>query len=570
MKKLLQVAAFAVVLTSLSLTLNGQTKVAEWEAEDYVLNAFAGGSGTEPAIESKEPFSGGKVVRGISNSNFIMNNFYVETEGTYSLKVYYSYTKDESAFQGGFITTRINSQTKQTSAQLTVQGTNVGDVIQQYDVLVYCETGWNTLKIGQNGNGKYNPYIDKCELYTTESNIAKPDDDPDALLATMYPVSFEKSKYSWDLTEVAQSISIEGSAENATLPNLTDNDLGTVFLSAEDAVTIMFEYSDAVVVKHVIMNDALRIGTFKLEAYDGTAEEWKLIDKKSAYCLFTDGAVWYDTRAGDQESYTKYRLTLYKAPGASQIEVADVLFVGYYYTKDIQNGTGTYRYMIDDLKTDEKGEFVECSAVVEGYNGLTGFQALDNARGSKFSVKSKAFQLVYRFDTSAKVTSFAISNATSRSRDARTFEIQGSNDSILFTPLYSIENLDWKANNYMFGGNIETPDFYKFYRFDLQANNGDGSFSELGDLLFFGEHQALTPVGMDNMDYILRAYAINGNIVIDNNTGKTVEYQILDLMGKLVKCGTVTDKYIPVDSGIYLVRLSGEDISRNVTKVVVY
>lgn len=470
--------------------LSAQTLVASWEAEDYILNGFAGGTGgSEPAIATHANFSGGKAIRSISQSNLILQNFYVSTEGTYELKIDYSYTGDIAAASGGYITTRLNSQTKTLSALLPTAGATPGAVIQTYSILIYCEAGWNTIKIGQNNPGiaKYCPYIDKCEVWSTASTISKPADDAAALLATLYPVSFttKNMMYDWDLTNLPCSINIiDGSSSN--LSNLIDNNLATSFTSSSDSIKILFDFNDSIVVKHIVMNNLLKLGKFKLEVLDGVV--WKAFGMKPAYRLFTDGALWIDTQvAADTENYKNYRLTLYKAPGAPQIEVADVLFIGYYYTRTISNGGSSYPYMVDDLTSPANGTFIDAVNPATTYNTLTGFQTLDNARGSKYSTATgkKTFQFTFQFTTPTCVKSFLLSNSTTAARDAKDFAIQGSNDKLSWTTLYSTTNLYWKGRNYMYGGNIANTTSYTYYRFDYQANNGDGSFAEISDFMLF-------------------------------------------------------------------------------------
>jgi len=468
--------------------LSAQTLVTSWEAEDYILNGFAGGTGgSEPAIATHVNFSEGKAVRSISQSNLILQNFYVPAEGTYELKIDYSYTGDIAAASGGYITTRLNSQTKTLSALLPTAGATPGAVIQTYSILIYCEAGWNTIKIGQNNPGiaKYCPYIDKCEVWSTASTISKPADDAAALLATLYPVSFttKNMMYDWDLTNLPCSINIiDGSSSN--LSNLLDNNLATTFTSSSDSIKILFDFNDSIVVKHIVMNNLLKLGKFKLEVLDGAI--WKVFGMKPGYHLFADGALWIDTQvAADTENYKNYKLTLYKAPGAPQIEVDDVLFIGYYYTKTIVNGGTSYPYMVDDLTSPANGTFIDASHVASTYNTLTGFQTLDNARGSKYPITAKTFKFSYHFNTPTCVKSFLLSNSTTAARDAKAFEIQGSNDNLSWTSLYSITNLYWKGRNYMHGGSINNSTAYTYYRFDYQSNNGDGTYSEISDLLLF-------------------------------------------------------------------------------------
>lgn len=551
--------------------LSAQTLVTSWEAEDYILNGFAGGSGIEPAIESIASFSGGKGVRGISKSNLIMQNFYVPAEGTYELKIYYSYTKDQSAFQGGYITTRINSQVKQTVAsKLIPQGTAVGEVFQIYSVLVYCEEGWNTLKIGQNTPlDFYTPYIDKCEVYTTESTISKPADDATALLTNLYPESFTTKNvmYNWDFTNNTSSISLaEGT--NATLANLTDNDLSTVFSSAEDSVQVLFTFIDTVVVKHIAFGGLFKLGKFKLEYK--SENNWLLLDRKSAYSLFADGGLWNETKAGDKDSHTEYRLTLYKAPGAGQIEVADVLFHGYLYSRDVQNGTGTYAYMKDDITNSNNGAWMGATKAPEIYNGLTGFQTLDNARNSKYSVAAKTFQIVYKFNYTASVSSFILSNASTSGRDAKTWEIQGSNDSVNWTSLYRAENLYWKGRYFSYGGVIANPAHYQYYRFDLQSNNGDSGYAEIGDLLLFGVVNNGPVADVKNSDIqSTLVYTINHSLKIRAHTAGY--YEIYDVTGKMVKQGTISfpEVTVPVNEGFYFVRVRDDKNIESLFKVIV-
>jgi hypothetical protein len=380
--------------------------------------------------------------------------------------------------------------------------------------------------------------------------------------------------YSWDLTNLA-TVTLEEGTTTSALANLTDNDLATVFTSDNDEVKVIIEFPDSTVVKHLALNNVLRLGSFKLEAYDETAEDWKPVNKTSYDNLFADGALWHNLSMGDKESYKKYRLTLYKAPGALQIEVADVLMIGYYYTKDIVvNGTNTFFYMADDIKTSGEGSFISCTTPSDAYGGYPAgsFGTLDNARGSKFSVKAKTFQLVYEFNTSAKLNSFLIANATTSGRDARTFEIQGSNTNTDdYVTLYRIENLDWKGRNYMFGGNFSNDQYYKYYRFDMQANNGDGSYSEIGDLLYFGKlYGEDTGIGKKIASDIT-VFSSGNNIVIENATTDAVSYQIIDLTGRTVKQGIASGNKtdVSVTGGMYIVRLTDASGKIFTNKVIV-
>lgn len=472
----------------------GET-ICHGEAEHYVLSSFKGGAG-EPFVQESDKWSGGKAVCGITNSMYLLYNFYVEKEGTYELMISYSYTGEKAPEQGGYICTRINNQERILSELLLPEGTEPGEVIKKYTVPVYCTAGWNTLRIGQNGNGKYQPYIDKWEIVSTDKVMEQPVNDADTsiYLENLFETSFsDMNYYSWDLTDLPVALEAKtGTVDETSLKNLTDNKLDTKFTSNSDSVQLEFVYEHPVVVRYVVLNEVLRLGHFELEAWDEAGQVWKKMTNASGH-LFDDGALWV-TAAGENESYTHYRLVLYKAPGAASIEVADVLFTGYYYTGSRKNGEKSYHYLIDDLTMPDNGEFISCTPrMPDPYNGLTGFQTLDNMRGSKCSFSATTFQLTYEFYTSAKVTSFLLTNATTLDRSIKTFEIQASNDNVHYTTLYRAENLAWKETNMMFGGNIEEPAFYKYYRLDVQENCGSKDFVELSDWLLLGEVQPGDP-----------------------------------------------------------------------------
>ena len=98
----------------------GQT-ICQGEAEHYVLCSFKGGAG-EPFVKENDIWSGGKAVCGITNSMYLLYNFYVEKEGTYELIVSYSYTGEKAPEQGGYICTRINNQERVLSEMLLPEG----------------------------------------------------------------------------------------------------------------------------------------------------------------------------------------------------------------------------------------------------------------------------------------------------------------------------------------------------------------------------------------------------------------------------------------------------------------
>ena len=67
-------------------------------------------------------------------------------------------------------------------------------------------------------------------------------------------------------------------------------------------------------------------------------------------------------------------------------------------------------------------------------------------------------------------------------RDPKDWQFQGSNDGSTWTPLDTQSNQTFTERYQLKAYSVASPASYRYYRLNITANNGDGSFTDLSEL----------------------------------------------------------------------------------------
>jgi len=544
-------------------TLTAQTLVTKWEAEDFIGTGFKPVTNNYPILASVN-HSGGKYLQKIDQFQSVFYYVNVQTAGVYDLKIYYM-AGAIAGQVGNTVAVRINNQVISGVQVATYTAADNSTPIIT-TLPVYLDAGTNQIRIGQNdafisGSG-YCPNIDYYELYTSTAALTKPADD--AAFATgllTYDMQYP------DYTDFPTWCTVSSASGNSTIGNLTDNSSATKFVSNNASETINLFYPDGFVLRRLVVDNPYVLVGLIERSLDGTT--WSTWSGTNLYTTNNLSGVAAqltgtppDYLADNTGGYKYYRVTFTKPYWATQLEIGEMQVQG------IQRSTTAFN--VADLTNAVNGNVSTNATLSDGTtNGVS--QAIDDLWGKKFSVMQTTFQVVYQFNNYARVTTYGLANAVGLMRDPKKWELQGSNDGTNYTTLHAVQNFAFTAVQCQYMFNIASPNVYKYYRFDMQQNNGDLTYSHIAELQLFGTLETNVPTGViESVSQPFSAYGSDNQIVLKNNSSKLVTYQIFDVTAKLLKQGNFTSEMnVPMSKGLYIVKITSTGSPLTLSKVIV-
>lgn len=548
--------------------LSAQTIVTTWEAENFIGTGYRPVTNNYP-IATSAIHSGGKYLQKIDQLQSVFYYVNVQTAGVYDLKIHYMAAAIAGQV-GNTVGVRVNNQ-----AIRGVQINNYTAADNSIPIItalpVYLDAGINLIRIGQNdayisGSG-YCPNIDYFELYTSTTTLIKPADDA-AASAGLQTYDMQYTDY----TDFPNWCTVSSASGNTTIGNLTDNSSITMFVSDNASETINLTFPDGFVLRRLVVDNPYVLVGLIERSLDGTT--WSTWSGTNLFTSnnvsgvatqITGGAMngtSPDYSADNTGGYKYYRVTFTKPYWASQLQIGEMQVQG------IQRSTTAFN--VADLTNAVNGTVSTNATIIDGSN-IVG-QAIDDSWAKKFSVGQSTFQVVYAFNNYARVVTYCVANAVNIDRDPKTWALQGSNDGTNYTTLHTVQNFTFPTAQCQYMFNIVNPNIYKYYRFDMQQNNGSLTFSHICELQLFGTLETNLATGViESASQLFSAYGSDNQIILNNHGAKSVSYQIFDSTAKLVKQGKFTSSQmnISIGKGLYLVKAINNDAKLAIIKVIV-
>lgn len=471
-----------------------------------------------------------------SGSEILFENIYVEEEGTYEFRTYYTSMFIRSiAVQSGFYAPVILTMTT------TTEDWNRPPVGMMLSY-IYLDKGYNTLRITPyNGGG---PNIDKFEIWETAVNMPKPEK--------------EKAALGYDLTDESV-VTIDGADYSASA--LNDNDEYTSCEMPGTSKYIHITCPEPCLITGYLFSD----GTAGTAGVDAWTLEYS-----------TDGQNY--TRLSPASSTRYSAATLY---AVNRQPHADAARAARYYRVGTQGGRvgeiqlfGIPYYANDDHKNFPP----DITAGVDLYSSVLGsplgaytvaderyFNLFDRDMERKYySDEGPVFTVEIELDKPYRLDSYTLTSCQDYpERDPRSWVVEGF-------------DRDWEVvsevADFVFPCRYATMKFevngtklYKGYRLRTLENNGADAFQLLKWQLFGSDRpSAVTPVGNDAVQVV----ADGRGIVVKALDASRC--QVVNLSGQTVYEGSVseTGSRIEVAAGVYLVAVTGPR-DRVVRKVAV-
>jgi len=128
----------------------------------------------------------------------------------------------------------------------------------------------------------------------------------------------------------------------------------------------------------------------------------------------------------------------------------------------------------DQYNTSPAGEDISC--------------AFDGDSSTKFLARSSTVWLRVSFNSSFEVEQYSITSANdSPGRDPKNWRLEGSDNGTSWTALDTRTNQSFNSRFQKRYFNVSNPGSYKYYRLNVNANNGDGSMTQLADWLLYAD-----------------------------------------------------------------------------------
>ena len=534
------------------------------EAEDYDTTSFAGVD-----IKTSVWASDSLYVEDISPSQFLQyNNVVVPTEGTYKLRVYY-YNRDRA---GRNISAWTNQQVRGTilapdtteqwnggpkvNVTQVINGTDttyLRDTIwgsegsKHADILLYFRAGANKLKVGGTPGSTlasgYCPNLDKLELFTTTETIEKPANVPNS--------------WNWDYTNDALLITSDRAYDN--LSYLTDNDDETFFeVNPNGTSYVTFEFENKMNINGCLFylgEDVPFNPDYWDIQYSENGTDWSS-STRTAKDARGEGKVYMLSTAAVK--YIRLSITANEL-----VKIAEFQLFGFprifektgeapnnvQYPDDL-TGRVSLDPTIGVFSADDPGllSYKEVAA-----NAIDGIQ-------NKYTVNGKLIGMQYEFNEETTVGSFLLGVGMSgdKGRNPKNIKLSGAGWDMEFVLLTEIRNFVFPHVDYnSMKFNVNEPGAYVYYKIEIE-NNGS-NMSHISEWQLF---EAQIDTSIDGIsdpvrsDKLCKAFGRQGEIQINKTTQSTANYQVVDMVGKVMKQGVLKEtQTIGIKQGIYVVRV---------------
>jgi hypothetical protein len=194
---------------------------------------------------------------------------------------------------------------------------------------------------------------------------------------------------------------------------------------------------------------------------------------------------------------TGYTVNRSKFSGGPSETIASGVTGSSYTDKSVTNGTTYYYSVTATNSAGTSGSSPADSATpfhpmvnvatggiaTESGNTSGAMRAFDQNTGSGWFYKGTTGWLQYDHGHTERVQRYTISSASGLvPRDPKDWQFQGSNDGSTWTTLDTQSNQAFARRLELKTYAIANPSFYRYYRLNVTANNGDVDFTDLGEL----------------------------------------------------------------------------------------
>lgn len=195
------------------------------------------------------------------------------------------------------------------------------------------------------------------------------------------------------------------------------------------------------------------------------------------------GATSYTVRRATS-SGGQYSTVASGVTGSSYTDKSVTNGITYYYTVTATNSAGTSGSSPADSATPAHPMVNVATGGTASDSGNTGGarNAFDQNTGSGWFYKGTTGWLQYDLGRTERVQRYVITSAGGLvARDPKDWQFQGSNDGTTWTTLDTQSNQVFAQRLQVTTYAIANPSFYRYYRLDVTANNGDVVFTDLGE-----------------------------------------------------------------------------------------
>lgn len=511
-----------------SLGLCAQEPLLVLEAEEATLT---------PPVKVKyvEGYSGDAYVGdNDSGSEILFENIYVEEEGTYEFRTYYTSMFIRSiAVQSGFYAPVIITMTS------TTEDWNRPPVGMMLSY-IYLDKGYNTLRITPyNGGG---PNIDKFEIWETGVNMPKP--------------GKMKATQAYDLTDDAV-VTIDGADYSASA--LNDNDEYTTCEMPGASKYIQVTCPEPCLITGYLFSD----GTAGTAGVDAWTLEYS-VDGQSYSRLSSNSS----TRYGAATLYTisrqphadASRAARYYRIGTQGGRVGEIQLFGipYYANDDHKNFPPDITADVDIYASVLGSPLGAYTIADERY-----FNLFDrNMERKYYSDEGPLFEVEIELDKPYRLDSYTLTSCQDYpERDPRSWVVEGFDRD--WEVVSEVADFAFPCRYATMKFEVNGTKLYKGYRLRTLENNGADAFQLLKWQLFGSDQpSAITSVEVGGV----QVFAQGREIVVDAPAASLCK--VVNLSGQTVCERAVPDTgcRIGVPAGVYLVAVTGahEQVVRKV------
>jgi len=196
--------------------------------------------------------------------------------------------------------------------------------------------------------------------------------------------------------------------------------------------------------------------------------------------------------------------------------------------------------------------------------------AIDGVQ-NKYTVNGKKMGLNFEFNEPTRVGSYSLSigSVNNMGRNPRSMKLSAADYDMEFKVIAEVTNFTFPQVDYnCMKFNVTTPGEYVYYRIDIEGAGGE-SFTHISEWQLWPEQILSGLSGPVFSLELCNAYGRTKEIVINKTTSAKAHYQIIDLLGKIVKQGELkSSEIIKVNQGVYVVRVFSNELFQT-TKILV-